>query len=329
MSAKLIKRDRTARLVGIAHLLHQHPKGLTAQEIAARVGMNVRTVYRDLRALEEEVGVAVWQNGRRFGAELTSFLPPLTLTIPEAVTLFVSSRLMARYQDYRDPHIVFAFNKLAAILPSPVGQQIHASLATLADLPPDESRVRIFNVATSAWADRRKVRIWYESTGAAENVRERRVSPYFLEPNPGGHTRYVIGHDSYSGQVRTFKIERIKRADVTNEQFTVPRDFDIGERLKHAWGISDENLVQVVLRFSDRSAADRVRQSHWHASQNAHVNEDGTVDLTFDVGGLLEITPWILSWGPSVQVVAPAELRLRVADAARAQARLYSNTMSS
>jgi predicted DNA-binding transcriptional regulator YafY len=57
------KRDRTARLLGVANLLFQHPNGLTAPHIAALIGMNVRTVYRDLRAIESEVGVPIWQDG--------------------------------------------------------------------------------------------------------------------------------------------------------------------------------------------------------------------------------------------------------------------------
>jgi AcrR family transcriptional regulator len=40
------KRDRTARLLGVAHLLFQYPHGLTAQEIANRIGMTPRTFYR-------------------------------------------------------------------------------------------------------------------------------------------------------------------------------------------------------------------------------------------------------------------------------------------
>jgi predicted DNA-binding transcriptional regulator YafY len=86
--------------------------------VANRIGMTPRTVYRDLRALEEEVGVAVWQDGRRFGAERTSFLPPLKPTLQEAITLFLSTRLMARYQDHRDPHVISTINKLASILPT-------------------------------------------------------------------------------------------------------------------------------------------------------------------------------------------------------------------
>src|SRR5262245_14483046 len=120
MAEEFVKRDRTARLLGLASLLFQHPRGLTANEIAERIGMNVRTVYRDLRALDEEVGVAVWQDGKRYGAEQTSFLPPLKLTLQEAVTLFLSTRLMARFQDHRDPHVIATFSKLASILPPPI-----------------------------------------------------------------------------------------------------------------------------------------------------------------------------------------------------------------
>ena len=324
MPEEFVKRDRTARLLGVAHLLYQHPHGLTVREIADRVGMNVRTMYRDLRALEEEVGVAVWQDGKRFGAEPTSFLPPLKLTLQEAVTLFLSTRLMARYEDRRDPHVISAFNKLASILPTPIAQQVHASVASLAERPRADNRERVFDVLATAWAEGRKVRIWYPTTRVGDpSVYERLVSPYFLEPNPGGHTRYLIGLDSYSGRVRTFKVERVQQAELTNERFAIPADFDLAERLRHAWGISDEDPVEVRLRFHDPAAAARARESHWHPTQREIVHADGTVDLTFEVGGLLEITPWILSWGGTVEVLAPAELRQRIAAAARDQASRY------
>jgi predicted DNA-binding transcriptional regulator YafY len=121
--------------------------------------MTPRTVYRDLRALEDEVGVAVWQEGTRYGAEPTSFLPPLKLTLQEAITLFLSARLMARYQDYRDPHVVSAFHKLASILPAPIARHVHDSLATLSDRPRGDTRTRIVDLLATAWAEGRKVRI--------------------------------------------------------------------------------------------------------------------------------------------------------------------------
>ena len=54
------KRDRLARMLRVVTVLRGHPDGIRPPEIARRVGVTTRTVYRDLRALEEEVGVAVW-----------------------------------------------------------------------------------------------------------------------------------------------------------------------------------------------------------------------------------------------------------------------------
>jgi proteasome accessory factor B len=327
MSSEFFKRDRTARLIGVANLLYQRPHGLTARQIADRIGMNVRTVYRDLRALEEEVGIGVWQDGPRFGADRTSFLPPLKLTLQEAVTLFLSARLMDRFRDRRDPHVISTFNKLASILPLPIATHVQAALTGTADLPRDDGRNRVFDVLATAWAESRKVRIWYQSShpGAPSAPRERLLAPYFLEPNAAGHSCYVIGQDSLSGQVRAFKIERIHQLELTDESFTVPAEFDVAERLRHAWGVSDEDVVEVVLRFHDAAAARRARESRWHTSQREVENDDGTVDLTFDVGGLLEITPWVLGWGDSVEVLAPTELRDRVAAIASALTARYSS----
>jgi predicted DNA-binding transcriptional regulator YafY len=326
-ASDFVKRDRTARLLGVAYLLYRHPNGLTAQQIADRTGMHVRTVYRDLRALEEEVGVAVWQDGKRYGAEQTSFLPPLKLTLQEAVTLFLSVRLMARYQDHRDPHVISAFAKLASILPAPIGQHVQASLVSLSARPPDDQRARIFDLLAVAWAEGRKVRIWYVPAREGDSAPlERTVSPFFIEPNPGGHTRYLIGQNSLSGEVRTFKLERIREAELTREGFTVPPEFDAAERLGTAWGVSDEDSVHVRLRFHDAVAAKRARESQWHPSQHEERNMDGTTDFTFDVNGLLEITPWIPSWGGAVEALEPPDLRQRIVGVARELVGRYGET---
>jgi len=318
-SEDFVKRDRTARLLGVAYLLYQHPHGLTPTEIAERIGMTVRTVYRDLRALQDEVGIAVWQEGRRYGAEPTSFLPPLKLTLHEAVTLFLSARLMARYADKRDQHVISAFNKLASILPSPLAQHVHATVAAIADRPRDDNYERIFDLLATAWAGCRKVRITYPWTHPDGRlfIHERVVAPYFLEPNASGHSCYLIGHDSYSNQVRTFKVERVRSAELTADTYEVPSEFNLDQRLQHAWGISDEDLVQVRLRFLNPAAARRANETRWHPSQLVSENGDSTVDLSFEVGGLLEITPWVLGWGDAVEVLAPAELRSHVAETAR------------
>ena len=94
------KRDRLARLLAVASILYAKgstEQGVPVAEIARLTDMNVRTVYRDLRALEDELSVPIFQAGRgRYGIERKFFLPPLHLSVPEAIVLFLAARLIAR-----------------------------------------------------------------------------------------------------------------------------------------------------------------------------------------------------------------------------------------
>ena len=73
----------------------------------------------------------------------------------------------------------------------------------------------------------------------------------------------------------------------------------------------------MCLRFVDAAAAKRVMETNWHPSQHLETQPDGSLVLTLDVGGLLEITPWLLSWGASVEVLEPPSLRDSIARIAR------------
>jgi len=47
----------------VAGLLNAHPDGMRPKDIADRLGMSVRNVYRDLKALESELQMPVWSPG--------------------------------------------------------------------------------------------------------------------------------------------------------------------------------------------------------------------------------------------------------------------------
>ena len=59
------KRDRAARMTRLIQVMRAHPNGITPDELADRVGMSRRTVYRDLKSIEEELEVALWAEGGR------------------------------------------------------------------------------------------------------------------------------------------------------------------------------------------------------------------------------------------------------------------------
>ena len=111
------KRDRLARLVRVVSVLRAHPDGIRPTEIARRIDVSPRTVYRDLKAIDQEIGVAVWSEDGKWGVVGDEFLPALKLTLTEAMAVVLSARLMVRYADKYDADLAAAFEKLQEVLP--------------------------------------------------------------------------------------------------------------------------------------------------------------------------------------------------------------------
>ena len=144
-------RDRLARLLRVASILYSAgsgEQGVPVAEIARLTGMTTRTVYRDINALDEELAVPIFQAGRgRYGIERKYFLPPLHLSVPEAIVLFLAARLIARWSDEYDQAVVSAFTKLADLLPQPIARHVAATMLAVGEHSPNEPFTRTFAIA--------------------------------------------------------------------------------------------------------------------------------------------------------------------------------------
>ena len=311
------KRDRTARLMRVASLLNAHPEGMRPKDIAERLGMSVRNVYRDLKALEGEVGLPTWSEEGRWGILESAFLPPLKLTLSEAMAVFLGARLMVRYADKYDPDLGSAFEKLAANLPDTLREHVARSLDILQDAPLDPDFIDHVRQLTRAWAERRVVDIEYEGAafeGRAGERSRRTVRPFLIEPSLQTHALYLIGWDEDRDAVRTFKVERIRDVRVTPRSFEPPEEASLERDLRRGWDIiADQPPVEIVLQFSP-SVADRVAETVWHPLQKTERASDGSLLWRSTVSGIIEIRLWILSWGDDVEVLEPSELRSQVRD---------------
>jgi len=319
------KRDRVARFYRVATYLATHPDGVTPDELARFLGMSRRNAYRDLRALDDELGLPVWAEGGRWGLEREALLPAFRLSRGEAMAVFLAARLMSKYADAYDPELAAAFQKLGEALPEVLGQHVHRTLDVMARRPPDPEGTRRLRALTQAWAERRVVELTYDTSTYDPTRAERtaRVRPYLIEPSTETHALYLIGWDETRGAIRTFKLERIRRLAVTSDGFAAPPDGVIEEALEKAWGIiADQGAVEVELRFGP-AVASRVAETTWHPTQTVRREPDGSLAWRATVSGTVEIRSWILSWGPDVEVVAPAALRDEVAGLLEAAAGRY------
>jgi AcrR family transcriptional regulator len=193
------KRDRLARFYRVLAVLDAHREtGVHVEEVARRVGMSKRTVYRDLVALESEMAVPLWNDGHgTWGIAADALLPPLKLTLLEAMAVVISARLMARYADKYDPDLAAAFQKLEEGLPPALAAPVERALSFLATRPRDERFSRHVHQLTRAWAERRVVTFTYAPARYADAERAprlARVRPYLIEPSLQTHALYLIGY---------------------------------------------------------------------------------------------------------------------------------------
>ena len=310
------KWDRAARYLKIATVLHAHgEEGISATALAKQVGVSSRTIYRDLDAMDMDAGLPIWNDRGRFGLEEGAFLPPLALTLHEAMAFFLAARLLTKATDELDTEIIGAFVKLAQVLPPVLAEQLQATADALADTPRNETFTRVLRALTEALAQRRVVDIEYDAGvyDPTRGTRRTRVHPFAIEPSAQTHALYLMAHDEERGAQRTFKVERIRSASVTPESFEPP-DAAVAARMRAAWDVvGDDTPVAVTVRF-DPSVAARVAETRWHPSQRTEVAEDGSLLWHATVAGVLEVRSWILGWGADAEVLEPAELRDWVAE---------------
>lgn len=318
------KHDRLVRLMRELTLLQANPRGLTSAQIGARMGVTQRSAQRDLVALESEYQVPFVKQGTRWKLIEGYFLPPVNFTVPEAMAMVVGARLMWRYADRANPFARAAYEKLAAVLPSPMKEPVMEVADGLGAKPDDGVWTKVFAALTTAWSERRKVTITYLKD---ERSSERVVWPLFLEPTPAAHSLYLIAYDEKRRRVLNFRVDRITDISVTDKRFDPPLGSSLRKILGHAWGIwtSDRAPVEVVLRFSPRVAS-RVADTTWHESQEVRQLSGGSVELRLLIAEPTEIRPWILGWGKECEVVAPADLRDSIAAELEEAADVYSTT---
>ncbi len=313
--------SRAARLNAIETFLYRSPGGKRATDIAARFGVHRSTVYRDIQSLGE-AGSPIWEDNGRFGVLKDRYLTTVRVNLHEALALYLAARLLSAHSDEHNPHVVSALEKLAIAMPESIGEHINRTAAVADKRRPDREHIRVLETLTRAWSERRQVRLTYHNPQTGETT-ERNVDPYFIEPSPVGYACYVIGYDHLRQDIREFKVERIERAALMESGIVVRDGFDPYDFLQHSWGImGGDEVVDVALRFSEKVSY-RVRESDWPGVVEVTDEPGGGCRMRLRVKHTLEMKPWIRSWGPDCQVLAPEALRQEIAEDMIEAGRVY------
>ncbi len=311
------------RLVKVYHLIAGNPGGITARELAGKCQVNVRTIYRDIEDLER-AGVPLWEERHKYGIESAHFLPPISLTVPEAVQIFLALRLLLQFSRRYSMDVANLFLKLGPAVPAPLRQEISKASSWMLNFSSEPRLARNLSLLGQAWVSRQRARIAYCSI-EAESPTSRIIEPYFIEPAAAGRSSYVIAYCCLKNEIRTFKVERIESVYLTGEYYEIPEDFDANKYLSPSLGIivTHEEAKSVNLRFKPELAR-IIGESVWHPSQELKKKPDGSLLMKMTVNETPELVSWILGWGDRVEVIGPESLRSTIKKKVEKMAAVYA-----
>lgn len=240
-------------------------------ELARRLGVDERTVRRYAARLED-LGVPVTaERGRHGGYRLMPGykLPPLMLTDDEA-TAVVLGLLAGRRIGLAGQATESALAKVERVLPAALRDRVQALRDTLGfTAPARDAAARgaapdtgaVLTLAAAA-RERRRVRLRYRSFRGADT--ERDLDPYGLVFHSGRW--YVTGHDHRSGEIRTFRIDRVASAEPGTARFEPPAGLDPVQHVTRSLAaVPYAHEVEVLLEttIAGRGAGSPPRPRRW------------------------------------------------------------------
>jgi predicted DNA-binding transcriptional regulator YafY len=206
---------RTERLFAIAEALRGRRTGVTAEELAERFGVSLRTMYRDLDALREAELPLAAERGRGGGYALdrTYSLPPVNFDVREAAVLLVLGRLASELRLVPFTQTLSsALDKVRAALPTAAQRRVETlgKHLTFVGVPAQKSHEHVRRAVETAWFEGRALRITYLGSDEVLSVRTVRLESVTLERT----TTFLQCHDLERDEPRQFRLHRIERAEL-------------------------------------------------------------------------------------------------------------------
>jgi predicted DNA-binding transcriptional regulator YafY len=224
---------RTERLYALTEYLRRRRTAVTVAELAEHFGVTPRTVHRDLALLREQAVPIQGEPGRGGGLQLAASysMPPLGLSVDEAVALWLSFRLGALLGPLpAGGRLAPAVDKVLGALPPEKRRQVNELLGRIvvgklprAGLVMEAGRLapEVFRTCEQAFLRGCRVRIAYVDRLGQRT--ERSVAPHGLLVQ--APLWYLLAEDpERGGAPRYFRLDRIQGAQLEPQLRFNPRD---------------------------------------------------------------------------------------------------------
>jgi proteasome accessory factor B len=316
MSTGARKLTHAARVLRIREMLDAR-SFITVRDLMETFGVSRRTVYNDLRALED-AGVPIYSEPGPEGEARWRLFPAakhttLTLTVGQILSLNLARHVLS-FLHGTDLH-----GELSTVIKR-MGQGLSPKLRRFMEAL--ERKMAVVHVGPKSYADKldtlndlltgllydELVEVWYRPPG--KRVRKHLVEPYSLLVY--AESLYLICYSRTRKEQRTFAVDRITRSRwLRGERFSYPEDYRPDRFTDGSFGVTGGEPVDVEILF-DKEEAPYVKERTWHPSQSFSKAKGGKLRMRLRVSSTPELLVWLVGRSAGMEIVNPPELRGRV-----------------
>jgi len=206
---------KKSRLFAVAELLRARRTGITAQQIADRFGVTLRTVYRDLEALQDAGMPIRADRGGGGGSRLEAAarVPPVKFPGRGAALPVALSRMAGEQRLIPFPvSLERAADKVRAALSSSAQRELLGLIKDLqiVGVPALPISASVREAIETAWFENRSLKITYEKRAWEHHARIVRIKNLVFDRQ----VTLLNCIDLEKGEDRQFRLDKIKQATV-------------------------------------------------------------------------------------------------------------------
>ncbi|SRR5579883_1224991 len=213
--------NRTERLLNLLQILRSYRYPVSGERLAERLGVSIRTLYRDIATLQAMGAEIEGEVGVGYILKPTFFLPPLMFTQTEMQALLLGMRWASQFGDAPlSKAATEVLNKIVDVLPASIKNAINAFALRVGPPGPESLAKEDLSVLRDAIADQKKIDIVYKS----EEGKESRwtVWPFTIGYFTDG--RILVAWCENQKDYRHFKTQGIISLKVLDECYSPSKD---------------------------------------------------------------------------------------------------------
>lgn len=286
----------------------QSKKVVRAQEIADRFGISLRTVYRDVKTLEEAGIPIIGEAGIGYSIMEGYRLPPVMFTREEAMAFLTAEKMVEKLTDasLREQYRSAMF-KIKAVLRTTEkafmeDMSEHIEVVDNPYLPKKELNQTHLQTILKSITGKEVLDIGYftNQSQAYSNRQVEAVGIYFQ-----GNYWYLIAYCRLRNDYRNFRTDRISYMNRTGQNFSTQHP-SLQSFLRK---LEKEKEMTTIVILVDKSALRYFSEQKYYNGFVSQRELGENMEMTFVTASLMGFAKFFLLFGESAEIVTPLELK--------------------